>query len=103
MIAFRYWTSAPTMTSMVIEPDGDWDLLKIEMCRAWNVERLFNSHDVWSMLREGHVVLIESALYQVYSDARDDATGLSPFEMFNCEGEHTLLRLVDAHAEPWNE
>ncbi|MBD0734116.1 hypothetical protein [Streptomyces sp. CBMA29] len=52
-------------TGLLIEPEGDWDLLKIAMCNRLVDEGLFNRADAWSTLREGHVVSDGTMLVQV--------------------------------------
>lgn len=103
MIAFRRSCLAPTMTQMVVDIDGSWDRLKLEMCRAWDVELEFDKYCVWEELRNGHTVLIDSALYTVFDQDRDNASGEDPFELFATEGKHKLLRIVDPGTEPWWE
>lgn len=65
-VAFRKSAYFPSRTEAIIETD--WDLLKILMCREWNVEELFDAHCVWERLRDSETVLADGFLYFVYDE-----------------------------------
>lgn len=88
IIAFQRWTTSPHSVTMVM--DDDWDVLKLEMCRAWDVEQEFDEHGVWRMLRQGHTVLIGGALYCLFDQERDEASGQKVFGLFE-PGRGTLM------------
>ncbi len=74
-VAFRKSVLAPHRTEMLAEREGDWDLLKLHMCREWDVERAFDTNYVWELLREGYAVLVSGSddsvngyLFWLYDD-----------------------------------
>lgn len=85
-------------TVILVEPEGDWSLLKVEMCRRWPVEEIFDDADAWMHLREGRVVFDGSAFYQVYNVARaqDMGDGMPHFRAF--EGE--VMEILPEGARP---
>lgn len=52
--------------SMIIDPDSDWNYLKIRMCKRWDVDEPFNRHRAWGDLRNGHILRHDGMIYQVW-------------------------------------
>lgn len=90
--AFRKTAYFPSRTDTIIEED--WDLLKLYMCREWDVEELFDAHLVWDSLRDGCTVLIDGYLYCVYNDEEIYEPGLQ-FGLFTGD-----LVMLDSDEEP---
>jgi hypothetical protein len=91
--AFQRWLKPPHSVSMVMDVDGSWSHLKLDMCSAWDIEQGFDENEIWAMLREGDTVLFQGALYCVFSQDWDDASGATPFRLF--EPTRGQLRIVD--------
>lgn len=85
---------------MVVDVDGSWDHLKVEMCEAWGIEQEFNEADVWTELRNGNTVLIDLCLYCVWNQDRDDASGAAPHALFSMDHGHLVT--VDDKMVPWS-
>lgn len=94
IIAFQRWLAPPHSVNMVMDIDGSWDFLKLEMCRAWDIEREFDENDVWTLLRQGDTVLVGGALYCLFDQHRDDASGANVFGLF--EPTRGKLCVIDA-------
>lgn len=69
-------------TSVVADPDGDWDWLKIRMSKEWGIEKPFDSRNIWRRLRLDQTVLYNGHLYQVW-DAHEHG--------------HVIPELFDGH------
>lgn len=64
-----------TTTSFIVEPDGDWSLLKIQMCQAWGIEHVFNQAQAWTALRDKEVVADFMGFYQVFDVEQQQLSG----------------------------
>lgn len=65
----RLVNDSDTETELVA--DEDWDVVKRLACKRWNVQNLFDHHQVWEKLRHGDTVLINQVLYCRYDAWRD--------------------------------
>ncbi len=82
MIAFRRWNTPPSDLDVIPIPEGDWDLLKLLMCKTWKVEQDFNDNGVWQLLWQGKTVLLGEYLYCLYDAARHGEPELSVHSRF---------------------
>lgn len=99
LIAFRRTLQPPTEIQMVVDVDGNWDRLKVEMCKAWDIEQEFDEAEVWTSLRHGDTVLIDLTLYCVWNRDRHDASGAAPCALFAMDHGHLVT--VDDKMVPW--
>lgn len=74
-------------TTLFVQTDGNWDLLKLKLCKEFDCEETFNKALSWDQLRDGKVVSDGVTLYQIFNtfDLKSEGGTLDCFTAF--EGE----------------